>query len=40
MLKKTVLICILFSGIVCAESKQLLDKVVAVVNDGVITSMN
>lgn len=32
------LICLLFSGVVLAESKQLLDKVVAVVNDDVITS--
>jgi len=38
MLKKIALISILFSGVSFAEGKQVLDKVVAVVNNGVITS--
>ena len=38
MFKRLALVCILFSGIGLAEGKQLLDKVVAVVNEGVITS--
>lgn len=38
MFKKLALICILLSGINIAEGKQLLDKVVAIVNNGVITS--
>lgn len=38
MLKKLVLIAVFFSGINLAQGKQLLDKVVAVVNEGVITS--
>lgn len=38
MYKKIALICILLSGINIAEGKQLLDKVVAIVNNGVITS--
>lgn len=38
MFKKIALVCVLFSGIGIAEGKQLLDKVVAVVNNGVITS--
>src|SRR5580704_4692865 len=38
MFKRLALICTLFSVIGLAEGKQLLDKVVAVVNDGVITS--
>lgn len=38
MLKRLALVCILFSVVGFAESKQLLDKVVAIVNDGVITS--
>jgi peptidyl-prolyl cis-trans isomerase SurA len=38
MFKRLGLVCILFSVIGLAEGKQLLDKVVAIVNDGVITS--
>ncbi|CAM2834064.1 peptidylprolyl isomerase [Legionella worsleiensis] len=38
MFKKLALLCVLLSGLNCAEGKQLLDKVVAIVNDGVITS--
>lgn len=38
MLKRLALVCILFSGVGFAQGKQLLDKVVAVVNSGVITS--
>ncbi len=38
MFKRLALVCVLFSGIGLAEGKQLLDKVVAIVNDGVITS--
>ncbi len=38
MFKKVALVCILLSGINIAEGKQLLDKVVAIVNNGVITS--
>ncbi|WP_298623420.1 peptidylprolyl isomerase [uncultured Legionella sp.] len=38
MFKKIALMCVLLSGINVAESKQLLDKVVAIVNNGVITS--
>lgn len=38
MFRKLALVCILFSIVGLAEGKQLLDKVVAVVNDGVITS--
>jgi len=38
MFRKLALVCILFSIIGLAEGKQLLDKVVAVVNEGVITS--
>jgi peptidyl-prolyl cis-trans isomerase SurA len=38
MFKRAALVCILFSGIGLAEGKQLLDKVVAIVNNGVITS--
>lgn len=38
MLKRVALLCILFSGVGFAESKHLLDKVVAIVNNGVITS--
>ncbi|MFI4955123.1 MAG: peptidylprolyl isomerase [Gammaproteobacteria bacterium] len=38
MVKKIALMCVLFSGVCFAESKQMLDKVVAVVNNGVITS--
>lgn len=38
MFKRLALVCILFSGVGLAEGKQLLDKVVAVVNEGVITS--
>lgn len=38
MYKKIALICIFFSVVVgIAQAKQMLDKVVAVVNDGVIT---
>ena len=38
MLKKIIFVWILVSGISIAQSKQLLDKVIAVVNNGVITS--
>jgi peptidyl-prolyl cis-trans isomerase SurA len=38
MLKRLALLCILLSGLNIAEGKQLLDKVVAIVNNGVITS--
>ena len=38
MFKRLAVVCIFFSGVGLAESKQLLDKVVAVVNNGVITS--
>ncbi|MBA2650313.1 MAG: peptidylprolyl isomerase [Legionella sp.] len=38
MLKKMALVYLLFTGIVFAQSRQMLDKVVAVVNDGVITA--
>lgn len=38
MYKKITLACILFAAIGVSEAKQLLDKVVAVVNNGVITS--
>ena len=38
MFKRLALVCILFSGVGLAEGKQLLDKVVAIVNNGVITS--
>lgn len=38
MFKRIALVCALFSGICFAEGKQLLDKVVAIVNDNVITS--
>lgn len=38
MFKRIALVCVLFSGVGLAEGKQLLDKVVAVVNNGVITS--
>lgn len=38
MFKRIALVCVLFSGISLAQGKQLLDKVVAVVNNGVITS--
>lgn len=38
MFKKIALLCVLFSATCFAENKQLLDKVVAVVNNGVITS--
>ncbi|MDI1352145.1 MAG: peptidylprolyl isomerase [bacterium] len=38
MFKKIALGCMLFSGIGLAEGKQFLDKVVAVVNNGVITA--
>ncbi|CEG55782.1 peptidylprolyl isomerase [Legionella fallonii] len=38
MFKKLALVCALFSAVGIAEGKQLLDKVVAIVNDGVITS--
>lgn len=37
MYKKIALVCILFAAVGVAEAKQLLDKVVAVVNNGVIT---
>lgn len=37
MYKKIALICLLFSIVCSAQAKQMLDKVVAVVNDGVIT---
>lgn len=38
MLKKLALICAMFSAIGVAEGKQLLDKVVAIVNNSVITA--
>jgi peptidyl-prolyl cis-trans isomerase SurA len=38
MFKKIALGCVLLAGVGLAQGKQLLDKVVAVVNDGVITS--
>ena len=38
MFKRLALVCALFSVVGLAEGKQLLDKVVAIVNDGVITS--
>lgn len=38
MFKRAVLVCILISVVGLAEGKQLLDKVVAIVNNGVITS--
>lgn len=38
MFKRIALVCLLFSVIGVAESKEILDKVVAIVNDGVITS--
>lgn len=38
MIKRLILVCVLFSGVGLAEGKQLLDKVVAIVNNGVITS--
>ncbi|BCA93990.1 chaperone SurA [Legionella antarctica] len=38
MFKRLALVCVLFSVVGLAEGKQLLDKVVAIVNDGVITS--
>lgn len=38
MLKRLALVFVLFSGVSFAESKQLLDKVVAIVNESVITS--
>lgn len=38
MFKRLALVCMLLSGVVYAEGKQLLDKVVAIVNNGVITS--
>lgn len=38
MFKRVALVCVLFSGISLAQGKQLLDKVVAVVNNGVITA--
>ena len=38
MFKKLALVCTLLSVVGLAEGKQLLDKVVAIVNDGVITS--
>lgn len=38
MLKRIALLIALFSGSCLAEGKQVLDKVVAVVNDGVITA--
>ncbi|STY30948.1 peptidyl-prolyl cis-trans isomerase SurA [Legionella wadsworthii] len=38
MLKRITLICILFAAVGVTEAKQLLDKVVAVVNNGVITA--
>lgn len=38
MFKRIALVCALFSGVCFAEGKQLLDKVVAIVNDNVITS--
>lgn len=38
MFKRLALVCLLFSGAGLVEAKQLLDKVVAVVNNGVITS--
>ena len=38
MFKRIAIVCLLFSGIGLAQAKQLLDKVVAVVNNGVITS--
>lgn len=38
MLKKIALVCVLFSGVSFAANKQLLDKVVAIVNESVITS--
>lgn len=37
MYKKIALVCIMFALVSVAEAKQLLDKVVAVVNNGVIT---
>ncbi|MCW8409468.1 peptidylprolyl isomerase [Legionella sp. PATHC035] len=37
MYKKIALVCILFASVAVAEAKQVLDKVVAVVNNGVIT---
>ncbi|MFA6301650.1 MAG: peptidylprolyl isomerase [Legionella sp.] len=38
MFKKVALTCVLFSSVCLAQGKQILDKVVAVVNNGVITS--
>lgn len=38
MLKKIALVCALYSGVCLAEGKQVLDKVVAIVNNGVITA--
>ncbi|RUR16227.1 molecular chaperone SurA [Legionella sp. km535] len=38
MFKRLALVCVLLSGLNSAEGKQLLDKVVAIVNNGVITS--
>lgn len=38
MYKKIALVCVLFAAVGVAQAKQLLDKVVAVVNNGVITS--
>lgn len=38
MFKKIALVCALFSGVCLAEGKQVLDKVVAIVNNGVITA--
>lgn len=38
MLKKIALVCAMYAGIGVAEGKQLLDKVVAVVNNSVITA--
>lgn len=38
MLKRLAVVCVLFSVVGLAEAKQLLDKVVAIVNNGVITS--
>lgn len=38
MFKRIAFLCVLFSGMCFAEGKQLLDRVVAIVNDSVITS--
>lgn len=38
MFKRLALVCVLVSSVSIAEGKQLLDKVVAIVNDGVITA--